>query len=286
LGGVRSAKGLTLAPPGNETNVVFVSEFEVGSTTDTTSPEVIGTNLELYRDSQGNIVNVPVGGIIEIGFSEIINPSTFNTNTVTLKAGTVEVSGTASYDPVEGIGRFVPDSALSPNTTYTLTLSSEIKDLADNSLTQATYTFTTGAGDNEPPKVVFANCDDYSCAITFSEPMNAAPPSDTIKGASSVLNPKNYVLWIDDFAPWEPFKHLVKYYNCDNLAGANCDEGANVNSLVFSYEPEKKTVIIKGFNLSQPVPGVDFNGGFRIWVRDVADLSGNTINDNSDYKIL
>jgi hypothetical protein len=231
FGGVKSAKGLTLAPPGSESQVMFVSEFSTGASQDTTSPQILGTNLEVFQNSQGNIVNVPVSGVVEVGFSEIINPTTFNINTVTLKTGTVEVSGSGSYDPIEGVGRLVPSSALSANTSYTLTFGSGIQDLAGNALATTTISFTTGGVDTTPPRVEFGNCDDYSCAITFSEPMNAAKPSDTIKGPSSVLNPKNYILWIDDFAPWETPGNVVKYYSCDNLAGVNCSQGSREQPL-------------------------------------------------------
>jgi len=287
LGGIKSTKGVGLTPPGEEQKVMFISEFETKTGDDTDSPQLLGASLWEYKNALGNIVDVPVSHTIELGFSEGLDPSTFNKNTVKLKIGTVEISSTVNYNPIKGTGYVVPSSALSPNSNYTLQLTSSITDLAGNHLSSLNITFKTGDTDSEPPKVNFANCDDYSCAITFSEPMNAAEATNPLNGETSVLNPKNYVLWVDDFAPWETPGNVVKYYGCDNLAGKNCSDLTKVDRLTFSYKPEKRTVVIKGFYLSssEPVPGVNFNGGFRIWVQNVSDASGNQINENLDYNV-
>lgn len=74
-----------------------------------------------------------------VRFSEDMDSTTINTTTF-LVAG---VTGSVSYDAVTRIATFTPSASLAFNTTYTVTLTSGIKDLSGTSMTQTTFTFTT-----------------------------------------------------------------------------------------------------------------------------------------------
>lgn len=89
-------------------------------------------------------VGVDLTEIIGVRFSEPVDVRTLNSSTISL-------TGSGAVDAVigpseQGLMTFiVPRTKLSPNTTYTLTLSSGIKDTAGNPLTPISSRFTTVA---------------------------------------------------------------------------------------------------------------------------------------------
>lgn len=150
-----------------------------------------------------------------VTFSEIIDPSTVTTSTFTLKNGTLTVAGAVS---VSGNSiTFIPSSALSGNTSYTVAATKGIKDIAGNPLvTEYTWGFTTGTvPDLVAPTVTaitpLANSTGIQISvkptITFSELMDPATitastfvvkqgntvvsGSVTISGTTATFNPVN-----------------------------------------------------------------------------------------------
>src|SRR5581483_12470307 len=76
-------------------------------------------------------------------FSEIMDLSTIGTASFTLKHGTTNVSGAVTYAGVTAV--FNPASNLRPNTLYTATITTGIRDLTENKLaTNYVWSFTTG----------------------------------------------------------------------------------------------------------------------------------------------
>lgn len=87
---------------------------------------------------------VPLNQIITITFNEEMNPETINQASFTL-VGTANVPGTLTYNGTNATMSFVPAAPLAPNTTYTGTVKSTIKDLKGNALqTNYVWTFSTG----------------------------------------------------------------------------------------------------------------------------------------------
>ena len=268
LGKARSISGITMGPPENPSMTVFSSDFETGKSADLLPPKVVGTSLDQYITSSGKIVNVPVSSIIEIGFSEPLDPTTVNGNTVILKTGSTQINGTVEFDLITNNLRFIPETALSPNLDYTLTLLSGengIKDLAGNQLDgngdgnggdNYLLTFSTGESDTIAPKSLFANADNFRVAVTFSEPMNAAKSTDAVKWETSVLNPKNYEI---KFGPNSGEENL-----------------ADLSQAVLEYEPGTMTVIIKGIKTPEgemlPVGNL-----LQVKLFSLSDLSGNLL---------
>jgi hypothetical protein len=195
MGAAKSTTGLWLTDPelGDVNNTIaYESYFQLSQDVagDTESPTVMGT----YPNNGSTGIDVGLGGI-EIGFSEPMLATTLTTQNITLKAGTTSITGKVKYDPVSYSAKFVPANAFSANTQYTLTISTGVKDLANNSLSSAyTMSFTTGSADTVAPRAMYANSDDYAVAITFSEPMNMAQQTDVTRWPSSVLNPANYTI--------------------------------------------------------------------------------------------
>jgi hypothetical protein len=75
-------------------------------------------------------------------FSESMNASTINSSTVTVNSNGSPVSGSVSYSGITAT--FTPSSRLSPNTVYTVTVTTAAQDLAGNSMaSDESWRFTT-----------------------------------------------------------------------------------------------------------------------------------------------
>ncbi|MCD6167048.1 carboxypeptidase regulatory-like domain-containing protein, partial [bacterium] len=272
-GAVQSVNGVWLGDPGKNENtssfIVFRSHFTTGSTLDTTGPTIVGTK------PQDGAVDVPINkGKVIIQFSEAMNPSTVNANTVKLKRGSNVVSSIVEYDPIEKSAKIIPLSLLATGAQYTIYVkggTGGVEDLAGNTLdahpaddtkTDFSNSFTTSnQTDDLAPTIISANGDEWSLAITFSEPMNSAKPGES-KFSASVLNPANYTL---------------KWGEPDTVASNG--ESINLSGKNFSYEPVENTVFIEGIGLNvSQISGKDY----WVQVSNVTDLSGNVIDSSGN----
>jgi hypothetical protein len=99
---------------------------------------------------------------IDATFNEEMNPASINAVTFTLTKGTTPIAGIISYSGKTA--SFIPTISLLPNTTYTATVTSGVKDVAGNAMiSDFVWSFTTGAG----PDVIIP-------AVTSTDPLNAA----------------------------------------------------------------------------------------------------------------
>jgi hypothetical protein len=98
------------------------------------------------------LAGAPVSGATEvsrsspitIGFSEQMNPATFSTGTIHLRAvgGSADVPTTVTFSGATAV--LTPTSALDPVTKYQVTVSGSVTDVSGNALgADATWTFTT-----------------------------------------------------------------------------------------------------------------------------------------------
>ncbi|MFA6927637.1 MAG: carboxypeptidase regulatory-like domain-containing protein [Patescibacteria group bacterium] len=261
------------------TAYVFNSSFQVGSSSDTTRPTVTGTFPNNNDGITAGTASADVAmSAIEIGFSEGMNPSTINAQTITLKNGTASVTGILGYDPMSNSAKFSPTNALTPNTAYTLTVlgsTGGVADLSGNTLlADHIITFKTGSADTAAPKVMFANGDDYQIALTFSEPMNASLKTDTDNWAYSVLNPANFYVnaltSADNPATWASTPTLTAPYNT-----GTGNQVSGLSGVTITYDQTTQTAILKGFTF--PASGVTH---FQVFADNVKDKSGNAIGDS------
>jgi hypothetical protein len=131
-------------------------------------PEVIST------DPANGATGVPLNQVITATFNEVMNPATINGTSFTLQ-GTAPVSGTVSY--ADKKATFTPSSPLLPNTTYTGTVKTTVKDAVGNSLqTDYVWAFTTNLSpiiSSTDPLDNSTNVDvDQVISATFSVPMD------------------------------------------------------------------------------------------------------------------
>jgi uncharacterized repeat protein (TIGR03803 family) len=157
---------------GNALLTNFVWSFTTATAVDTTPPTVSST------DPANNATGVPTNQTIHATFSESMDSATITTTTFTLQQGAMPVAGDVSY--LGTTASFTPTGALTPNTTYTATITTGAKDLAGNALANnLVWTFITAAVvDNTPP------------TVTSTDPINGAtgvPTNQTIHATFSEL---------------------------------------------------------------------------------------------------
>ena len=125
--GAKNAQGIPLAAP-------FAFSFTTRATSDTSVPTIALINIP------AGATCVPVDTKVQVTFDEgvdslSVNPSTFHIDGVT---------GAVSYNPISQIATFTPAASLEANTSYTITLTSGIKDLGGVPLAAFHSSFTTG----------------------------------------------------------------------------------------------------------------------------------------------
>ncbi len=164
--------------------------FRTSSGTDTTKPKVQG----VFPANAATAVERNLNAI-SLGFSEDMNPASITSSSVTLSGG---ISGAISYDTKTRTAFFSPTQSLAASTEYTVTVTSSATDLSGNVLDQDavtagnqtfTSTFTTAsAADSAAPSVQYANADNFSVSVTFSEAMKSGA------GPNAVDNIANFSL--------------------------------------------------------------------------------------------
>jgi hypothetical protein len=183
------------------------STVGLGIPADTTRPTVSSTDPAIAA------TGVAINKKIAATFSEAMDPSTINTTNFTLRQGATLVPGTITY--VGTTATFAPASPLAINTTYTGTITNEVKDLAGNALANTFgWSFTTGAGsDTTAPTVSYTDpansangvAVNKKIAATFSEAMDPLTISTTTftlqQGASSVAGTVTYAGTTATFTP-------------------------------------------------------------------------------------
>ena len=95
-------------------------------------------------DPADGAIGVSFNKKISATFSEAMDPATITPTTFTVTQGTAPVSGTVAC--ADTTATFTPAGNLTPNTTYTATVSTEATNLAGNTLaSDLVWTFTTEA---------------------------------------------------------------------------------------------------------------------------------------------
>jgi methionine-rich copper-binding protein CopC len=119
------------------------------TTSDSTPPEV--SNSEPGDGETGISVNTA----IRIEFSEAIDPDKVNGTTFNVKKGSKPVSGTIDKSQASsGVIIFTPNSKLSMDTVYTVTLTNGITDTVGNHLADVNVITFRTTDDDTPPLIV------------------------------------------------------------------------------------------------------------------------------------
>jgi hypothetical protein len=251
---------------GNAMEENYVWTFTTGSAPDITAPIIS------FTDPANSATNVAFNKKIAVTFSEMMDPSSINTSSIILNHGTVNVIGAVSYSGVTAI--FTPAVNLLPNTQYTGTITTQVKDLADNFLANNyVWSFTTGAtADLTPPTVILTDpinfetgvSLDKSITVTFSEAIDASTVTTatftvmqssvfisgtvTFSGTTAVFTPS------ENLSPNETYTATVTT-GIKDLAG---------NSMAANYVWSFSTGLLTQYSItlsSNPIDGGTTSGG-------------------------
>ena len=147
------AYGLTLSPDGQRIYVAndgadAVMVYQYGELSDVTPPQVIQV-----RPGDGEN-DVPLYTSVIVSLSEAVDRLTVDERTVWLSAGDSVVNGTLSIGLENDLVWFRPDVSLNPGVTYTLHISSGVRDFAGNALGEEVATSFTTATPLDPVTLV------------------------------------------------------------------------------------------------------------------------------------
>ncbi|MBI5428907.1 MAG: Ig-like domain-containing protein [Nitrosomonadales bacterium] len=151
---------------------------------------------------------VPGNSAITATFSEAVDPATVNTSTFLVAGimGTVTYSGTTAT--------FTPSTPLASGTTYAVTITTGVRDFANNSMgSNYSSTFTTAPPDLIPPAVSSTSPIDAASAVatnaainaTFSEALDPATVTSAtftlLNGTTPVAGTVTYTSTTATFTP-------------------------------------------------------------------------------------
>lgn len=170
-------------------------------------PRVILTNP--ISSATGVVLN----GKVSAKFSAALSVASITSETFSLQQGTTAVAGTVSA--VDSTALFSPSANFLPNTTYTATLKTGVKDAAGTTLaSNYVWTFTTGAAPDvtkptatltDPLNNATGVTLDHLVVVTFSEAMDATsitPVTFTLKqGTTAVAGLVTYAASKATFTP-------------------------------------------------------------------------------------
>jgi len=227
----------------------YTWSFTTGAAAVITPPLVSST------DPGTNDIGVAFNQKIAATFSKTMDASTFTAAAFTLKQGTTAVAGFVSYSGITAT--FAPAANLSPNTVYTATITTAVKDLAGNALAaDYVWNFTTGsAALITPPEVT--NTDPLNAAIgvafnqkvaaTFSKTMDATTITTAtftlMQGASTI---SGFISYSGTTATFSPAANLMPNttYSAKISTGAKDLAGnAMANDYMWSFTTGAAAVV-------------------------------------------
>jgi hypothetical protein len=156
---------------------------------DSTPPSVITTS-----PANGDR-NIPTGTSVKATFSEPILSSSVSSSTFTIRDSSTSayISGARTVSSTDG-GKsviFTPSSKLNPSTTYIVTLTTGIKDLAGNAMTSKKIWYFITSSDLSPPSVVGTSPTNTATGVAVASSITATF-SEAIQ--SSTVSPSTFIL--------------------------------------------------------------------------------------------
>jgi methionine-rich copper-binding protein CopC len=163
---------------GNALASNFTSSFTTAAVTDNTAPTVVS------RTPSNGTTNVATNTNITITFSEAMDLATINSTNITIKptaAGSNLAANVSCNSPCT-VATIDPSVDLLNNTSYTVTVSTGVKDVAGNALAASSSSTFTTIPDTTPPQITATSPANGATGVstgtaitaTFNEDMSAA----------------------------------------------------------------------------------------------------------------
>jgi type IV pilus assembly protein PilY1 len=144
------------------------SDYDFTTTTDNIPPVV---TLKSPDNSAPGIARTAT---IMATFTENIDSATLTSSNFYVSDGATNIGGSISYDSATYTVTFTPSPALSYYTTYTVTITTGVRDVIGNQMAaDEVWTFTTMANDTTPPYVTELSPADTAPSVTLNATINA-----------------------------------------------------------------------------------------------------------------
>ncbi|MCF8371554.1 MAG: Ig-like domain-containing protein [Bacteroidales bacterium] len=220
---------------GNALQTDHVWTFTTGTTL---SPMVIST------DPVNNATGVFLNKVVFASFNIPMDPLTINDTTFTLKQGTTLIAGAVSYYGMAA--SFTTALELTPNTIYTGSITTDVKDISGNPL-EVTYVWTFTTGNVVAPKVISTEpaYNETGVALnkivtaTFSVPMDPLTINGTNfkvkQGTISVAGAINYAGTTAFFIPSSALTSNTMYTCAISTGAKNIAGTPLVNDYLWTF---------------------------------------------------
>ncbi len=266
-------------------------------------PQVLSTNPVNLA------VDVPIDQVVTVTFNEKMNPATIsqaafsmtspdttgNKKTALSKTTTIVTAGNVAYNNSNYTMSFTPNNNLTINTTYTVTVSSSIKDLMGNAL-QANYVWTFSTGATTSPTVSSMdpanNTTDVvlnkTVTATFSMPMDPLTLTTTTftvkQGTTVVAGTVSITGTMASFKPTVPFTAGTVYLATITSGAKNVNGVSLQNDNTWTFTTG--TTIAPSVNLVDPLnaaTGVAFN---KVLIVTFSGAMDNLTITNSNFTLM
>jgi len=210
---------------------------------DTTPPNVNSTS-----PANGN-TNVSLSSNIAVTFSEAMDPTTISTTTIIVSDPVTDspVAGLVTYSGVTAI--FNPTNELAPNTVYTATITTGVKDVAGNAMVMNySWIFTTGSTVDVTPPTVSSTVPvnaatavplNQNIAATFSEAMDPTTITATTmtlyQGATAITGTVSYTGVTASFHPASNLAPSTVYTATITTGAMDLASNAMVSNYVWTF---------------------------------------------------
>jgi hypothetical protein len=200
-------------------------------------PAVLSTN------PASGATSVALNSTINVTFSKDMDVTTINNTTISV-SNVTGVSGTVTYNASNMTATFTPTNSLSPGTTYTVTVSSGVKDLTGITMSSpVTWTFTTAASvDSTPPSVLSTTPGNGAGAVAINSPISATfskaiVPSSVIFTVNGVAGAVTYNsgTYTATFTPSTLLANSTTYTATINAGVTDLAGNASTSSTVWTF---------------------------------------------------
>lgn len=252
-------------------------EFETGSSSATIEPlAVLETSL-----ITGKLVS-PLLSKIDIFMNQDIDGSSVFTENAGVSSSAVNVSyssqgstkyvpGRVEYDPKSFAIKFYANAALNPNTTYTLNVSTSVKDFIGNSLGEVySQTFITSEADTSRPRVI-------NTRVEIEDSAALGAFSDTAVAGEKISGPAVVFVQFDK-TMGTSVEEISNYTLLSGTDASSITTSLDLSSAISDYNSDFNELKIWGADFS-----VQEGDYFKLIVSEnVKDLGANVIDTNLD----
>ncbi|SRX73707.1 ice-binding family protein [Aequorivita antarctica] len=256
-----------------------VWSFTTGTSTeaDVIAPTVLST------DPEANEIDVARNKVISVNFSEAMDSSTINASTFSVKQADLQLEGTVSYSGTTA--KFISETLLGPDTSYTVTIATGVTDVAGNALEANTeLSFTTRA--SEPGLGIVDLGDAGNYVILAKTAINNVPTSAVTGNLGLSPAATSYItgLALTDYTGYATSAQVTgKIYAADMAAPTPIKLTTAVENMITAYNdaagrPTPDFVELGAGNIG----GLTLTTGLYKWTNTVIMPTDVTISGTAD----